>query len=130
MRPTGLQHKEGVTLPHELVLIAVRVHLFPSRTQKLSSSAPTILCGRLHGKIGNANTKPVHFGEPVSFCLGMPLGEMVPILGAPAIRPSAVAPNKKQHLRIVRNRLRIYLKCCFFSVALAEKLRRLELFSC
>ena len=41
----------------ELVLIAVRVHLFPSRTQKLSSSAPTILAGRLAGKIGNANTR-------------------------------------------------------------------------
>ena len=41
----------------QLVLIAVRVHLFPSRTQKLSSLAPTILCGRLHGKIGNANIK-------------------------------------------------------------------------
>ena len=35
----------------------MRVHLFPSRTQKLSSFAPTILCGRLHGKIGNANIK-------------------------------------------------------------------------
>ena len=33
----------------------MRVHLFPSRTQKLSSSAPTILAGRLAGKIGNAN---------------------------------------------------------------------------
>ena len=31
--------------PHKLVLIAMRVHLFPSRTQKLSSSAPTILGG-------------------------------------------------------------------------------------
>ena len=41
----------------KLVLIGVRVHLFPSRTQKLSSPSPTILCGRLHGKIGNANTK-------------------------------------------------------------------------
>ena len=30
---------------HKLVLIAMRVHLFPSRTQKLSSSAPTILAG-------------------------------------------------------------------------------------
>ena len=35
----------------------MRVHLFPSRTQKLSSSAPTILGGRLPGKIGNANTE-------------------------------------------------------------------------
>ena len=42
---------------NEFVLIAMRVHLFPSRTQKLSSSAPTILGGRLPGKIGNANTK-------------------------------------------------------------------------
>ena len=33
----------------------VRVHLFPSRTQKLSSLTPTILAGRLAGKIGNAN---------------------------------------------------------------------------
>ena len=30
---------------HKLVLFAMRVHLFPSRTQKLSSSAPTILAG-------------------------------------------------------------------------------------
>ena len=43
--------------PNELVLIAVRVHLFPSRTQKLSSQAPTILGGRLPGKIGNANIR-------------------------------------------------------------------------
>ena len=45
-------------------MIAVRVHLFPSRTQKLSSLAPTILGGRLPGKIGNANTiNPVLFGR-------------------------------------------------------------------
>ena len=43
--------------PYELVLIAMRVHLFPSRTQKLSSFAPTIVAGRLAVKIGNANTK-------------------------------------------------------------------------
>ena len=34
------------------MLIAVRVHLFPSRTQKLSSLAPKILGGQLPGKIG------------------------------------------------------------------------------
>ena len=33
----------------------MRVHLFPSRTQKLSSFAPTIVAGRLAVKIGNAN---------------------------------------------------------------------------
>ena len=38
-------------------MIAVRVHLFPSLTQKFSSLAPTILGGRLPGKIGNANTE-------------------------------------------------------------------------
>ena len=36
----------------ELVSRAKRVHPFPSRTRKLSSSAPMILCGQLHGKIG------------------------------------------------------------------------------
>ena len=46
--------------PQKLVLIVMRVHLFPSRTQKLSSFAPTILGGRLPGKIGNANTSPDH----------------------------------------------------------------------
>ena len=47
----------GKRHPYELVLIAVRVHLFPSRTQKLSSQAPTILGGWLPGKIGNANIR-------------------------------------------------------------------------
>ena len=41
----------------KLVLIAVRVHPFPSRTRKLSSLAPKILVWRRTGKIGNANIK-------------------------------------------------------------------------
>ena len=45
-----------VTKVNKLVLIAARVHLFPSRTQKLSSFAPTIVAGWLAVKIGNANT--------------------------------------------------------------------------
>ena len=36
----------------KLVSLTQRVHLFPFRTQKLSFAVPTILCGRLHGKIG------------------------------------------------------------------------------
>ena len=40
----------------KLVLIAVRLHPFPSRTRKLSSLAPKILVWRRTGKIGNANT--------------------------------------------------------------------------
>ena len=39
------------------MLIGVRVHLFPYRTQKLSSRSPKILAGRLAGKIGNADIK-------------------------------------------------------------------------
>ena len=39
------------------VLIAVRVHPFPSRTRQLSSLAPKILGWRRPGKIGNADTK-------------------------------------------------------------------------
>ena len=34
------------------VTIAGRTHLFPSRTQKLSSLAPMILGGKLPGKVG------------------------------------------------------------------------------
>ena len=43
----------------KLVLIAVRVHPFPSRTRQLSSPAPKILGWRRPGKIGSANTKEV-----------------------------------------------------------------------
>ena len=39
------------------VLIAVRVHPFPSRTRQLSSLAPKILGWRRPGKIGGADTK-------------------------------------------------------------------------
>ena len=39
------------------VLIAVRVHPFPSRTRQLSSLAPKILGRRRPGKIGSADTR-------------------------------------------------------------------------
>ena len=39
------------------VLIAVRVHPFPSRTRQLSSLAPKILGRRRPGKIGSADMK-------------------------------------------------------------------------
>jgi len=42
------------------VLIVMWVHLFPSRTQKLSTCTPTIVAGRLAVKIGNANTMKLH----------------------------------------------------------------------
>ena len=37
--------KDGFGHPYELVLIVMWVHLFPSRTQKLSTCTPTILGG-------------------------------------------------------------------------------------
>lgn len=43
----------------EPVAIAKKVHPFPSRTRKLSSSAPMILWGQPHGKIGRRRfTRP------------------------------------------------------------------------
>ena len=49
--------KDGQSHPYEFVLIVVWVHLFPSRTQKLSTRTLTIVAGRLAVKISNANTK-------------------------------------------------------------------------
>ena len=46
------------------VLIAVRVHLFPFRTQKLSSLALKILGGQLPGKISRCRHK-----QPDVFCI-------------------------------------------------------------
>ena len=37
--------KDGFGHPYELVLIVMWVHLFPSRTQKLSTCTPTIVAG-------------------------------------------------------------------------------------
>ncbi len=45
--------REPLVCAGEPVIIAKRVHPFPSRTRKLSSSAPMILWGQLHGKIGH-----------------------------------------------------------------------------
>ena len=56
--------------------MAERSHLYPSRTQKLSSPAPKILGGKLPGKIGHCRfiwphgqvvkTSPFHGGNPGS----------------------------------------------------------------
>ena len=40
-----LIYKMGKTHPYEFVLIVMWVHLFPSRTQKLSTCTPTIVAG-------------------------------------------------------------------------------------
>ena len=57
----------------------MRVHLFPSRTQKLSSFAPTILGGRLPGKIGNANIKTATERLRFLFCLFSDSGGKCPL---------------------------------------------------
>ena len=49
------------------VLIAVRVHPFPSRTRQLSSLAPKILGWRRPGKIGSADTKEADSRKTVRF---------------------------------------------------------------
>ena len=36
-----------------VVMVAKRIHLFPYRTQKLSSLTPKVLVGTLTGRIGN-----------------------------------------------------------------------------
>ena len=43
---------ESLKVHHQSVLLAQRVHLFPFRTQKLSSAEPKILAWRRAGKIG------------------------------------------------------------------------------
>ena len=60
----------------DAVMIARRIHLFPYRTQKLSSLALMILGGRLPGKVGRCRlfwsygqavkTPPFHGGNPGS----------------------------------------------------------------
>ena len=60
-----------------MVLIAVRVHPFPSRTRKLSSPAPKILVWRRTGKIGNANTKDGLLWKSVFFCFAVLLKKAV-----------------------------------------------------
>ena len=37
-----------------VVIIAKRIHLFPFRTQKLSSLAPMVLGGKLPGRVGRS----------------------------------------------------------------------------
>ena len=81
-RKTALYRKGKHSSTIEFVLIAMRVHLFPSRTQKLSSSALTILGGRLPGKISNANTKPRPKGRgfflPASLPRTLAVGRTIP----------------------------------------------------
>ena len=44
-QPFGFDIEMVKSHPQKFVLIVMRVHLFPSRTQKLSSCTPTIVAG-------------------------------------------------------------------------------------
>ena len=48
---------ESLKVHQKFVLFTQRVHLFPFRTQKLSSAVPTILAWRRAGKIGRCEHK-------------------------------------------------------------------------
>ena len=41
-----------------VVIIAERIHLFPFRTQKLSSRALIVLDGKLSGRVGRSHVIP------------------------------------------------------------------------
>ena len=55
-----------------VVTIAERIHLFPSRTQKLSSLTPKVLSGPPLGRIGSCHLSILrghHFDDLLFFCL-------------------------------------------------------------
>ena len=101
--------------------IARRSHLFPSRTQKLSSLAPMILGGKLPGKAGRCRftkwlhgqavkTPPFHGGNPSSILGGVTkyarLAELADALdlgssGRPWGFKSLIAHHKYQHTTCV-----------------------------
>ena len=56
---------ERFYIPWQLVLVTMRVHLFPSRTQKLSSFVPKILGWRRPGKIGRCQHPYSSIAQPV-----------------------------------------------------------------
>ena len=70
----------------------MRVHLFPSRTQKLSSCTPTIVAGQLAVKIGNANTN-LHRNVEVFSCPNYQTGHKVGIFDR-LLRKNAVKIRK------------------------------------
>ena len=63
MHPPGIPLIQGIAygsiwfVQMQLVFLTVRVHLFPFRTQKLSSPVPKILVWRRTGKIGQCQRK-------------------------------------------------------------------------
>ena len=68
--------KRNIEYIWQLVLFAMRVHLFPSRTQKLSSLAPKILGWRRPGKIGRCQT-PTYLRSSAGRACGCYAGSLV-----------------------------------------------------
>ena len=117
------------------------VHLFPSRTQKLSTHTPTIVAGRLAVKIGNANIKKAsHESERLLIYTDMKMGPPVSVCGArqkrrltkqacflptaahtyaplhlpPAARGNAAIPNTEVKLMYADNSSKRKIQCCIF----------------
>ena len=57
----------------QLVFLTVRVHLFPFRTQKLSSPVPKILVWRRTGKIGQCQHSASELSEALIFYMKNPV---------------------------------------------------------
>jgi hypothetical protein len=51
------------------VIIARGTHPFPSRTRKLSLSAPMVLRARVRGRVGHRPNMTEGLGYPEAFCL-------------------------------------------------------------
>ena len=91
----------GKTADSKLVRLTQRVHLFPFRTQKLSSVVPKILGWRRPGKIGirQHETTEVRQGSNLSFVLGK-ICEDIPRVYQLIVRSG------------ILNRVKIYLGIC------------------
>ena len=81
------------------VTIAERKHLYPSRTQKLSSPAPMILGGKLPGKVGRCR---FIFYTGLIFKPALPHGQVVKTSpfhgGNPGSSPGGVNIEIKRNL--------------------------------
>ena len=66
-----LSLREGQT--YNVVIIAKRIHLFPYRTQKLSSIAPKVVGGSLPARIGrrDAHGRLAQLGEHLPYKQGV-----------------------------------------------------------
>ena len=95
------------------VLIAVRVHPFPSRTRQLSSLAPKILGWRRPGKIGSADTKKrTAEGLSAFFALPEVNAPDASFVGAKSKKTVPLIPYSSSLRSLGLGACRIPLQCC------------------